>query len=172
MTVAARPTYSDPAYGTRLSFTGVCAAGAAAQSGKFVAHANLLLFSLNVALLIAGTSTYTSTNTGVGTSVISVQQLSLIQILNTAAAGSTQALSTTTIGPFLAGVNFYSGGTGTGQTFTTNQYALNTNTGTSGIGGLYVPAGATLYVVSGTDATASSAFTIDYQIAPLAGVVI
>jgi hypothetical protein len=138
-------------------------------SAKFVAFANLLLFGLNTQIITAGTSTYTNTVTGVATSVINGQQLSLIRITNTASFGATIGLSTTTIGPFLAGGNFASGGTGTGQIGGYNQFALNTTS--PGVGGVPINQGDQIYVVSGTDATAVSLVAIDYQVQPRAAVV-
>lgn len=169
MALAARPTFSDPAYGVRLSINANVAAGAAAQGApKFAAHAALLLFSLTGFLVNAGTSTYTNTVTGVGTATINAHQLSVIVITNTATTGQV-ATTTATYGPFLIGGTFASGGTGTAAAGGWNQFALNTATGTTGYGGIPVPQGSEVYVVSGTDATASSAVTIDYQLAPLAG---
>lgn len=165
--------FQDPTYTGRGAFAfGAITAGAAGVTSKFVTHAALLLMSLNTYQQVAGTSTYTNTVTGVGTSVINGQQLSLIIIQNTATAGATAALSTTTIGPFLAGGGFVGGGTGTGQVGGINQFALNTATGTAGFGGVPVPQNAQLFVVSGTDATAVNQVTIDYMIQPGAGVTI
>ena len=48
----------------------------------------------------------------------------------------------------------------------------STAAGTAGQGGVPVPQGAQFWVVSGTDATATTLCTIDYQIAPGAGVTI
>lgn len=163
--------YQDPAYVTRQAMMfGAITAGSGGVTSKFVTHAALLLMSLNTFMTVAGTSTYTNTVTGVGTSVINGQQLSLIIIQNTAAAGATAALSTTTIGPFLAGGLFASGGTGTGQVGGINQFPLNTAAGTAGQGGVPVPQNAQVFVVSGTDATAVNLVSIDYQIQPGAGV--
>jgi hypothetical protein len=166
-------SFQDPTYVGRYVWQNALAAGAAAQSGKFVAFAALQLMSLSASLLIAGTSTYTNTVTGVGTSTINGQQLSLIVITNANAFGTASAsLSTATIGPFLSGGYFTSGGTGTGQVSSPVQYALNTTAGTQGQGGLLVPQGALFYIVGGTDATATSAFTIDMQVQPGAPVTI
>lgn len=163
------PVYDHPAYNVRGTFNSVMAAGSGGVSGKFVAHANLLLFGLNAQLTTAGTSTYTNTVTGVGTATINGQQLNLIRITNTASFGATIALSTSTIGPFLAGGNFASGGTGTAQVGGYNQFALNTSAPT--LGGIPINQGDQIFVVSGTDATAVSLVSIDYQIQPLAAVV-
>jgi hypothetical protein len=156
----------DPSFVARqAAFLGAITAGSGGVTSKFVAHAALQLFSLNTFQTVAGTSTYTNTVTGVGTSTINGQQLSLIVITNTASSGATAALSTTTVGPFLAGGSFVSGGTGTGQIGGVGQFALNTLAGTGGQGGYPIAQGAQFYVVSGTDATAVNLVTIDYQIA-------
>lgn len=161
--------YDHPSYTARVgTFNSIMTAGSAGVSGKFVAFANLLLFGLNTYMTVAGTSTYTNTVTGVGTATINGQQLSLIRITNTAAFGATIGLSTSTIGPFLAGGNFATT-TGTGQIGGYNQFALATTA--PGLGGIPINQGDQVFVVSGTDATAVNLISIDYQIQPLAGVV-
>jgi hypothetical protein len=162
--------FNDPAYQVRnAAFFGAIAAGSGGVTSKFVAFAALTLMSLSTFQTVAGTSTYTNTVGGVGTSVINGQQLSVIVIQNTATAGATAALSTTTIGPFIAGGGFAGGGTGTGQIGGINNFALNTATsiglGVANIGGVPIPALSQFYVVSGTDATAVNLCAIDYQIA-------
>lgn len=157
----AQKGFQDPTYAGRGAFAyGAIAAGSGGVTSKFVAHAALLLMSLTTFETVAGTSTYTAN----GTATVSGQQLNVIVIQNTASSGATAALNTTTIGPFLAGGAFVGGGTGTGQVGGINQFAINTNTGTTGQGGVLVPQGAQVYVVSGTDATAVNLCTIDYQI--------
>lgn len=163
------PVYDHPAYNVRGTFNSVMTAGSGGVSAKFVAFANLLLFGLNTQVITLSTSTYTNTVTGVGTATVSAQQLSLIRITNTASFGATIGLSTTTIGPFLAGGNFASGGTGTAQVGGYNQFALNTTS--PGLGGVPINQGDQIFVVSGTDATAVSLVSIDYQVQPLAAVV-
>ena len=71
MPTALRPTTTDPSYQTRQSaFLGPLTAGSGGTTvNKFVAHANLLLFDITTFQVTAGTSTYTNTVTGVGTSV-------------------------------------------------------------------------------------------------------
>lgn len=163
------PVYDHPAYSVRGTFNGVMTAGSGGVSAKFTAHAALLLFGLNTQTITLSTSTYTNTVTGVGTATVSGQQLSLIRITNTASFGATIGLSTTTIGPFIAGGNFAGGGTGTAQVGGYNQFALNTSA--PGLGGVPINQGDQIFVVSGTDATAVSLVSIDYQIQPLAAVV-
>src|SRR5262249_45592071 len=147
-------------------------------SGKFVAFANLLLFSLTTYTTVAGTSTYTGGLVGGPSGVnstsgvaVAATQLNLIRITNTASAGATIGLSTSTIGPFtVGGVFLGAGGTATNQVGASNQFALNTSTGTAGLGGVAINQGDQIYVVNGTDATAVELVTIDWQTAPLASV--
>jgi hypothetical protein len=162
--------FNDPAYQVRnAAFFGAIAAGSGGVTSKFVAFAALNLMSLSTYTTVAGSSTYTNTVNGVGTATISAQQLSVIVIQNTATQGATAALSTTTIGPFIAGGGFVGGGTGTGQVGGINNFALNTATsvglGVANIGGVPIPALSQFYVVSGTDTSAVNLCTIDYQIA-------
>lgn len=163
--------YDNPAYLARLAFSSIMVAGSGGVSGKFVAHAALILYGLNTYSTVAGTSTYTFTQGGTGTIAIAATQLSLIRITNTAAAGATIALSTSTYGPFTVGGGFVGSGTQTNQIGAYSQFQLNTNTGTAGLGGIAINQGDQVYIVNGTDATAVELITIDYQIAPGAGVV-
>lgn len=171
--------YDAPTYISRQSLNSVMVAGSGGVSTKFTAYANLLLFSLNTSTITAGTSTYTGGLVGGPTGVnattgvaVAATQLSLIRITNTAAAGATVALSTTTVGPFTVGGSFLgAGGTATNQIGASNQFALNTSAGTAGLGGLAINAGDTFYVVNGTDVTAVETVSIDYQVQPLASVV-
>ena len=169
--------YDNAAYVSRGTFNGITAAGAAGVSTKFVAHANLLLFGLNVYTTIAGTSTYTSTtaqyyNNGTNSALIHVNatQLSLIRITNTAATGLAPSLSTSTVGPFYVD-QYYANGTATGLVGAYAQVALNTSTGTAGLNGLAINQGDQIYCVNGTDATVVNLVSIDYQVQPLANVV-
>jgi hypothetical protein len=159
--------YQDPSYVTRQDANlGSVAAGAAGVTSKFVAFAAMQLFSLTASLQTAGTSTYTAN----GTATINGQQLNVIIITNTATGTGSVALATTTYGPYLAGGGYNSGnGTGTAQVGGINQWVLNTNTGTAQLGGVPVPTASVVYVVSGTDATAVSAVTLDYQVTTGAG---
>jgi hypothetical protein len=148
----------SPSYFSRQGMVlGSNAAGSGGATSKFVAYAQLQLFSINLLQQVLSTSTYTVG--GVGTGTISIMQMNLIIVQNTSTT-TTAALSTTTIGPF------YAGGSGTvGQLNVYNQYALNTTTGTQGQGGVLVPQGALVYAITGTDATAVAAVTVDYQAA-------
>jgi hypothetical protein len=179
MSLKTLPVYDHPAYQVRLNgFNSIMTAGSAGVSGKFVAFANMLLFSLNTYTTIAGTSTYTgglvggplgvNPTTGVA---VAATQLSLIRITNTASAGATIALSTSTVGPFtVGGVFLGAGGTATNQVGAYNQFALNTAAGSANFGGLPINQGDQIYVVNGTDATAVELVSFDYQVQPLAAV--
>jgi hypothetical protein len=167
--------YDQTTYTTRVSsFQSIMTAGSGGVSAKFVAFANLQLFSLTTYTTIVGTSTYTTGlvggPTGAGTAVAATQ-VSLIRITNTATPGATIALSTSTVGPFtVAGVFLGAGGTATNQVGGFNIFALNTSSGTAGFGGLAINQGDQIFVVNGTDATAVELVTIDYQVQPLAAV--
>jgi len=164
--------YDNPAYTARGTFNSIMTAGSGGVSAGFVAFANLALFSLTAHTTVAGTSTYTTGlvggPAGVGTAgpAVAATQLSLIRITNTATAGATVALSTTTIGPFtVAGSFLGAGGTATNQVGASNVFALNTTAGLSP-GGIRVNRGDRLYVVNGTDATAVELVSIDYAVIP------
>jgi len=167
--------YDNPAYLARPTFNTVMAAGSGGVSGNFVAHANLLLYGLTAYTTTAGTSTYTATQyySAGGTSAtvhVAASQLSLIRITSTAAAGVAPALSTSTIGPFYVDTLF-ANGTATGQIGATQTVALNTTTGTAGLGGLAVLQGDRFYVVNGTDGSSVNQISIEYQVLPGANVV-
>lgn len=154
--------FQDPSYVARqAAFLGSLAAGSGGVTSKFTAHAALLLFSLTTNLITRGTSTYTAGGVGTG----SGQQVNVIVIQNTNTTGTAVTLSTATYGPFLAGGQ----GLATAAVGGANQFALNTATDTSGYGGIPIPQGALFYCVSGTDATAVTNCTIDYQVQPGAG---
>jgi len=171
--------YDHPSYTARqIFFNSIMTALSGGVSAKFTAFANMLLFTLNTYTTIVGTSTYTgglvggppgvNPTTGVA---VAATQLSLIRITNTAAAGATVALSTTTIGPFTVGGSFLgAGGTATNQVGGVNSFALNTTAGTGGLNGIAINQGDQIFVVNGTDATAVELVAIDYQILPLASV--
>ncbi len=150
--------YQDPSYSARqAAFLGALAAGSGGVTSKFTAHAALLLFSLTTYTQTLGTSTYNGTGSG--------QQVSVIVIQNTNTTGTAVTLSTATYGPFLAGGQ----GLATAAVGGSNQFALNTTAGTGGLGGIPIPPGAQFYCVSGTDATAVTNCTVDYQINTGAG---
>jgi hypothetical protein len=169
--------YDNPAYVARGVFTSVMTAGSGGVSGKFVAHANMLLFGLNAFTTTAGTSTYTATQyynyAGSSTSAtvhVNASQLNLIRITNTASTGVAPSLSTSTIGPFYVDTLF-ANGTATGQVGAIAQVALNTSTGSAGLNGLSINQGDQIYILNGTDASSVNLITIDYSVLPLANVV-
>ena len=181
--------YDHPTYVTRQveSFAALTA-GPAAVSSKFIAFTNLQVLSLTATLTTSGgTSTYTAWN-GTGTcTAIGAQTFSLIRIFNTntASLGSAPVLGTATYGPFALSV--YNGtatatqtnstltgltcnvalyGTATNGTFT-GQIQNGSNTGLSGFP---VNQGDQLYVVQGTEATATAAYALEFNVQPLANV--
>jgi len=164
-------TYDHPAYVARLTHGfGQNAAGASTNFSKFVAFANMHVFSIAAAAAIAGTSTQTQFN-GTGTVVsINGDQFYGIHVNNIGTA-----VATATHGPFslstgtatvtsTAGVFTRVQLSGTG---TTGNVQAGTNTADGGIA--MVP-GDTFHVLRGTDATAVSVFAIEYGIDPLSNV--
>lgn len=160
-------TYDHPATVARMSHGfGQNTAGASTNFAKFVAFTNMKVFAIQAAALTAGTSTQTTWN-GTGTVVnINGDQFSLIHVFG----GNGVAASTATHGPFSL-----SYGTGTvtttagvftrvqlSGTGTTGNVQAGTNTAE---GGISVNAGDTVHILRGTDATAVSAFAIEYGLA-------
>lgn len=163
-------SYDHPSYTARqAAFQSIMAAGSGGVSAKFVAHANLLLFALHALVTVAATATATQTYNGTATVHINSQALNLIRVTNTAGTGVAPALATSTVGPLYADI-LYANGTYTGGTGCYASLALNTNTGSAGLGGLAINEGDQIYVVSGTDTAAVALISIDYQILPLANV--
>ena len=160
-------TYDHPASVVRMSHGfGQNTAGASTNFSRFVAFTNLKVYAIQAASIMAGTSTQTAWN-GTSTHVaINADQFSLIHVFNRNGA----ATSTATHGPFA--LSFGTGtGTMTAGVFTRIQLS---GTGTSGNvqagtntaeGGIDVFAGDTVHILRGTDATAVSAFAIEYGIA-------
>ena len=164
--------YDHPTYTARQSYGyGQNAAGASTNFGKFVAFASLQLLAIAATNVVAGTSTQTAWN-GTGTVVnINGDQFYGIHVF----AGNGVAASTATHGPFslsygtstittTAGVFTSVALSGTG---TTGNVQAGTNTSN---GGITLNAGDTFHVLRGTDATAVSAFAIEYNVLPLANV--
>lgn len=153
----AQKNFTDPSYLTRQDLNlGAVAAGSGGITQKFVAFAAMQLFSLTTYTATLGTSTYTAN----GTATASGQQISVITVINTSTVTTSVAMSTTTYGPFLAGGQ----GLATAAAGGMNQFVLNTNTGTAQFGGILLPQGALAYCVSGTDATAVTVCSLDYQL--------
>jgi hypothetical protein len=164
--------YDHPTYITRQAYGyGQNAAGASTNFGKFVAFSQLQVFAIQGANITAGTSTQTAWN-GTGTVVnINGDQFYGIHVFN----GNGVAATTATHGPFslsygtstittTAGVFTSVALSGTG---TTGNVQAGTNTSN---GGITMNAGDTFHVLRGTDATAVSAFAIEYGVVPLANV--
>lgn len=160
--------YDHPATVSRLSHAyGQNTAGANTNFGKFVAFTSLQLFAIQATNITAGTSTQTAWN-GTGTQVvIGGDQFYGIHVF----AGQGVAASTATHGPFALAY-----GTGTG-TMTTGVYTRiqlsgtgvtgNVQAGTNTAdGGVSMNPGDTFHILRGTDATAVSAFAIEYGIQP------
>lgn len=158
--------YDHPAYITRQSYGfGQNTAGASTNFGKFVAFTNLQVFAIQAASLTAGTSTQTAWN-GTGTQVvINGDQFYGIHVFG----GNGVAATTATHGPFALA---YGTGTGTmtagvftriqlSGTGTTGNVQAGTNTAD---GGISLNAGDTFHILRGTDATAISAFAIEYAL--------
>jgi hypothetical protein len=179
----ANMSYDHPQYLVRQS-VGFAALtpGSAATSSKFIAFANLQIKSVTATLTTSGgTSTTTAWNGTATVTAVGAQTYSVIRIGNIAAAGSTPSLSTATYGPFaLSLYNGTSTGTQTNSTATglTNNVALygTATTGTAqagtnnGAGGFSVNQGDQLYIVQGTEATATGAYALEYSVTPLASV--
>lgn len=178
--------YDHPTYITRQAVQlGATTAGASAQTEKFAAFTNLTIFACTATVLATGTSTYASLWNGTATIATGVgaQTWALIRVFNTATAGATPATGTATYGPYM--LSLFDGTTTNTQTnsakpFFTNYVQLYNTSGTatgavqagtnSGNGGFQVNAGDLLYVVQGTDATATATYQLEFQVTPLASV--
>ena len=178
--------YDHPSYITRnVLALGVTTAGASAVTEKFTAFTGLTIFSCTAGVLATGTSTYASLWNGTATIATGVgaQTWALVRIFNTAAAGATPALGTATYGPFM--LSLFDGTTTNTQTNSAKPFFANTvqlynptGTGTgqvqagtnTGNGGFNINAGDFVYVVQGTDATATASYSLEFQITPLANV--
>lgn len=166
--------YDNPAYLARsVHAFGQNTAGASTAFAKFVAFTGLTIFSITANLLTVGTSTYTAWNgTNTVTSAIKGDSFSLIRVTNTSTT-ATPALATSTYGPFA--LTSYDG---TATNTQTNAAGVAVNVALSGTGagsntangGFTVNQGDTLHILRGTDATAVSAFSMEYGITPLANV--
>lgn len=176
--------YDHPAYLVRQSHCfPALAAGANGVTSKFVAFANMLVFGIQAAVVAAGAGTsapvlWNGTATVTGNSADTV---SLIRIMNNAAAGAAPVMSTATYGPF--GISPYNGtatATQTAAVGQTNYISLGYNgTGTTGqlqagapavTGGIPINAGDQLYILRGTDASAITAVALEYGLQQLANV--
>lgn len=156
MALITKPTAQDSTYTTRQSEALGVISGANTNV-KFALWADTFIYSAAVVLDTIGTSTYGGTT--------SAQQITVFAVVNTSTT-TTVSLATTTFGPVTAG------GSGTvAQAGGFNTLVLNTSTGVAGFGGYFMPRGSVIYAQNGTDATAKTNVTLDYQAAPLAAVV-
>jgi hypothetical protein len=166
--------YDHPDYLVRATKDSIMVAGSGGVSGKFIAHAAMLLMALHTYSTIVGTSTYTYTQGGTATVAVAATQLSLIRITNTNTYGTAVALSTSTFGPYTVGggnLTAASGGTLTNQVGAYSYFQLNTSTGTAGYGGVPISQGDQFFVVNGTDATAVELVAVEFQALPGASVI-
>jgi hypothetical protein len=164
--------YDHPAYLARQSYGyGQNAAGASTAFGKFVAFAALQVLAVQAASITAGTSTQTAWN-GTGTQVaINADQFYGVHVFN----GNGPAASTATHGPFALAFGV---GTGTMTAGVFTSVALsgtgvtgNVQSGTNTTnGGIAMNQGDTFHIVRGADATAVSAYALEYAVQPLANV--
>lgn len=180
--------YDSPVYVARQMIPlGVTAAGAAAVTSKFIAFANLLVFSITATQIAVGSSTYTGWNGTATVTAVGADTFSVIRVFNTnTALGTSPGLGTATYGPFVS--SLYNGTqTGTQTNSSLPGYSVNvplsgtaTGTGTvtgqmqagsaAATGGFPVNQGDQLYIVRGTDTTATANFALEYAVAPFANV--
>lgn len=178
--------YDHPTYITRNAVVlGSTTAGANATTSKFVAWSALQIFAVQANCVATGSSTYSTLWNGTATiaQAVGAQTFSVIRVMNTAAVGANPSLSTATYGPFL--LSNYNGTAtatqtqsslpgfanyiplyGTATTGTAQQYAA------ASTGGFSVNQGDALWVVQGTDATATGAYVLEYAVQPLANVTV
>ena len=176
--------YDHPTYIARKDAQlGATAAGAAALSEKFVAFTALTIFAVVANIIATGSSTYGPGWNGTATvaKAVGAQTFSVIRVMNTALPGVTPSLSTATYGPFIA--SLYDGTSTNTQTNSSkpgfSNYVQLSGTATTGTaqagasaadGGFNVNQGDVLYVVQGSDATATAAYALEYGVTPLASV--
>jgi hypothetical protein len=168
--------YDHATYITRVSAPlGQIAAGAAGVSQKFIAFAQLQVLSVTATLFTAGTATVTAWNGTATTTSAAGDSFSLIHISNSAAIGATPVLTTNTHGPYALGL--FNGTATAVQTAVSGAFvsvALGTNTGIGSpvpaTGGFNANQGDQMYVVRGADATAVSAYALEYNVLPLSNV--
>jgi len=170
--------YDHPAYLARVSHAyGQNAAGASTAFSKFVAFSALQALSITAANIVASTSTQTAWN-GTGTHVaINADQFYAVHVIS---PGNVIGTATTTLGTATHGPFALSTGTGTGTMVsgawtqiplsgagTTGNVQAGTN---ASLGGITLFPGDTFHILRGTDATAVSAFALEYGVLPLANV--
>ena len=140
----------------------VSAAGASGTFGKYYARGNEYLWSAQAFQSIAGTSTYTTTSTYItnGTTATTTNtHTAATQVTAYRVSGTT----TTTYQPFTVATSNTTNGTMSLNNFTA------TATSATG-GGTALVAGDLLYMLNGTDTTATSLPMWEMSVAPLANV--
>lgn len=161
--------YDHPAYLVRLAHAfGQNAAGASTAFGKFVAFTTLQVMAVQATNITAGTSTQTAWNGSATTVSINADQFYAVHV------NVGTAVTTATHGPFSisAGIT-----TSTATSGVTARIELS-GTGTGSVqggadvgdGGFAMQPGDTLHILRGADATAVSAFVLEYGLQPLANV--
>ena len=165
--------YDHASYLARGTWNATIAAGSGGTL-KFVAHANLQVMSVTAVVGTAGTSTWTKTqyyNNGSNTLTVHAnsQQYTVTRIYNTASSGAAASFATATLAQFSPDIySTVNAGTGTGVVGSWYSQALNSSTGTAGLYGTAINAGDSINIVAGTDTSAVTHFTIDWQVQPLA----
>jgi len=150
-------------------------AGGSVGLAKFVAFAALQILSVTATLVTAGTSTTTAWNGTATTTSVNGDSFSLIHVANSAAIGATPVLTTNTHGPY--NLSLYNGTATVVQTSVAGAYvnvAMGTNTGIGApvptTGGFTVNQGDQISIARGADATAVSAYALEFNVLPLASV--
>lgn len=171
--------YDHAAYIVRLSHGfGQNTAGASTAFSKFVAFTALNLFAVQATLITSGTATVTAFNGTATTTSINGDSFNVIHVFANGTSG-TGAVSTATHGPF--NLSSYNGTATATQTATsgntvrvqlsglgvTGNVQAGTNTAD---GGVVVNQGDTINITRGADATAVSAFAIEYGVQALSNV--
>jgi len=157
--------YDDAIYNTRYKVEiAASAAGANGTFGQYRALGNETLWSAGAWQVLAGTSTVTSTTTQLGSTGL----ITTVVNTNTAATAITayrvSGTSTTTFQPFvIANQN------GTLGAMAYQNFTALTAPGT--YGGIQLLAGDLLYMVNGTDATATSFPIWEFSYSPLGAIV-
>lgn len=171
--------YDHAAYLARLAHGfGQNAAGASTAFSKFVAFTALQMFAVQATLITSGTSTTTAWNGTATVTNITGDSFNVVHVFANGTSG-TGAVTTATHGPFaIAPYNGTSTGTQTATSGNTVRVQLsgagvtgNVQAGTSTAdGGVAVNPGDTIHILRGADATAVSAFTLEYAVQQLANI--
>ena len=178
--------YDSAAFGMRASADlGTISGSGGVSTRKFLAYTNLVIFGLTFAPTALATSTYTVN----GTATTSCQSAYAVFVTNINPSGA-PILQTSTVGNVSGGPFFIGGLTPPGTNVNVQgapglggffRYAINTLGGTNttmpwgtttyrsglaganaGVGGVYMNAGDTFYVIAGTDATGTSSHQLEY----------